>query len=126
MPSFVLDAAERSALANVLRTDLAGGFIAIYTAAYTLLLVTIPLANPCGSVADGVLTLDCAAANANAVAGAPSNAAVAKFFKSDGTTLVATADVAVSGATINLQNISIASGQNVSIASGTITVPAGT
>lgn len=126
MASFVLATATRTDLANQMKTDLNTGFIAIYTAAYALLLVTIPLAATCGTVSNGVLTLDCANANANAVAGAPSNAAVGRFFKADGVTAVADCDVAVSSATINIQNVSIATGQNVGITSGTITVPAGT
>lgn len=124
MASFVLATATRTDLANQMKTDLNIGFLAIYTAAYAQLLVTIPLANPCGTVLNGVLTLDCAATNANA--GASGTAAVCRFFKADGTTQVADGDVALSGATVNLQNLSINSGQNVSITSGTITVPAGT
>jgi hypothetical protein len=124
MASFILATAERTNLANQIKTDLNGGYLKIYTAAYATLLVTIPLAATSGSVTDGVLTLDCTNTNANA--GASGTAAVARFFKSDDSTPVADCDVGTSGATINLQNTSINSGQNVSITSGTITVPAGT
>lgn len=124
MASFVLDAQERTALANQLKTDLNGGYLKIYTSDGSTLLVTIPLANPCGTVSDGVLTLDCTNTKANA--SNSGTAAQGKFFKSDDATLVATCDVATSGATINLDNTSINSGQEVSITSGTITVPAGT
>ena len=124
MASFVLATAERTNLGNQLKTDLNGGYLKIYTASYASELVSIPLANPSGSVSNGVLTLDCTNANANA--GASGVAAVGRFFKSDGTTAVADCDVSTSGATVNLQNTSINSGQNVSITTGTITVPAGT
>jgi hypothetical protein len=124
MASFVLATATRSALAEALKTELAGGSVKIYTAAYAALLVSIPLATPCGSVTDGVLNLD--TTNMNANAGDDGVAAVGRFFKSDGTTPVADCDVAVSGATINLQNTNIAAPQNVKVTSGTITVPAGT
>ena len=126
MASFVLDTQERTALANQLKTDLNTGFVKIYTAAYAKLLVSIPLAAVCGSVSNGVLTLDCTNTNANASAGDPDTAAAGRLYKADGSTVVATCDVSTSGATINLQNTSIASGQNVSITSGSITVPAGT
>ena len=124
MASFVLATAERTNLANQIKTDLNSGYVKIYTAAYASLLVSITLAATCGTVTDGVLTLDCGATNANATA--TGTAAVGRFFKSDGTTAVADCDVATSGATININNTSINSGQNVSITSGTITVPAGT
>ena len=62
----------------------------------------------------------------NANAGASGTASGRRFFKSDNTTAVADCDVGTSGATVNLQNTSINSGQNVSLTSGTITVPAGT
>jgi hypothetical protein len=124
MASFVLATAERTNLANQIKTDLNGGYLKIYTAGYAQELVSIPLAATCGTVSNGVLTLD--TTNMNANAGASGTAAVGRFFKSDGSTQVADCDVSTSGATVNLQNTSINSGQNVSITSGTITVPAGT
>jgi hypothetical protein len=124
MASFVLATAERTALADQMKTDLNGGYLKIYTAGYAALIVAIPLANPCGTVSNGVLTLDTTNMNANAVASG--TAAVGRFFKSDDATAVADCDVGTSGATVNLQNTSINSGQNVSITSGNITVPAGT
>jgi len=124
MASFVLQTAERTALAEQLKTDLNSGYIKIYTSGYALLLVSIPLAATCGSVTDGVLTLDCTNTNANA--SGTGTAAVARMYESNETDIVATCDVSTSGATINLDSVSITSGQNVSITSGTITVPAGT
>jgi len=124
MASFVLATAERTNLANQIKADLNSGYLKIYTAAYAAVLVSIPLAATSGSVSNGVLTLDCTNTSANA--GDSGVAAVGRFFKSDGTTAVADCDVSTSGATVNLQNTSINSGQNVSITSGTITVPAGT
>ena len=124
MASFVLATAERSNLADQLKTDLNAGYLKLYTAGYATLLVSIPLANPCGSVTNGVLTLD--TTNMNANAGDSGVAAGGRFYKSDDSTPVADCDVSTSGATVNLDNTSINSGQNVSITSGTITVPAGT
>ncbi len=125
MASLVLSTDERNNLANQLKTDLNGGSLKIYTSGFGTLIVSIPLANPCGTVNNGVLTLD--TTNMNANASNSGTAAAAKMFKSDGSTeVVASADVATSGATINLQNTNINSGQNVSITSATLTVPAGT
>ena len=69
MASFVLATSERTSLANALKTDLAGGSLKLYTAAYAALLVAIPLAAISGTVANGVLTLDCTNTVANAAAG---------------------------------------------------------
>jgi hypothetical protein len=124
MASFVLQTAALDALDDALMTLLAGGSVDIYTAGFAALLVSIPLASPIGTKSGGVITLDTAAMNADA--GDSGDAAVCKFMKSDGTTEVARGDVGTSGASINLQNVSINSGQNVSITSGSITVPAGT
>jgi hypothetical protein len=124
MASFILATAERSNLADQLKTDLNAGYLKLYTAGYATLLVSLPLANPCGSVTDGVLSLD--TTNMNANAGNSGVAAVGRFYKLDDLTEVADCDVSTSGATVNLDNTSINSGQNVSITSGTITVPAGT
>ena len=66
MASFVLATAERTALANQMKTDLNSGYLKIYTAGYAALIVSIPLANPCGTVSNGVLTLDTTNMNANA------------------------------------------------------------
>ncbi len=125
MASFVLATTERTNLANTLKTDLAGGLLKLYTAAYATLLVSIPLAAIPGTVANGVLTLDCTNMAANAAAAG--NAAAGRFFKSDGITQVADCDVGASGsgATIQLDNVNIAAGQSVGITSGAITVPAG-
>lgn len=81
-------------------------------------LATLPLNNPIGTVSNGVLTLN--AASVSAAASASGTAALAKI--TDGTNDIVTGlTVAASGADINVSNVSIASGQTVSLSSGTIT-----
>jgi len=132
MASFVLATGERTSLATQLNTDIGGGYLKIYTGtspgpnntATGTLLVTLNLpAAGSNSVSNGVITLG-SITQQNAVGSG--TAGYGRFLKSDGSTAIADADVATSGASINLVNTSINSGQPVSITSATITVPAGT
>jgi hypothetical protein len=109
----------------------ASGTIKIYTGtqpatadstATGTLLATFTLGNPgFGSAVNGVITL-----SGTPLTVAASNTGTAGWFrmwKADGTTAVLDGSVGTSGAQINLNTTSITSGVNVSITSGTITMP---
>jgi hypothetical protein len=95
------------------------GKIDIYTAAYGALLVSIALADPCGTVAAGALTLSGMPKTGAGVAAG--NAATAKIVDSTGTVIADGLTVGTSGADITIDNVNIAVGQTVNITSGVIT-----
>ena len=81
------------------------------------LLVSLTISGSFGTDSNGTITLS-SVTNGTAVA-----TGTAQFFritKSDNSTVVMDGSVATSGADMNLNNTSIASGQTVSITSGTI------
>lgn len=122
--SFVLTNAGRTSAANGLNTDLASGYIKLYTSQGGTLLASVPLkATTIGTVSNGVITIDCS--NTTCSAGADGTATYARYTKSDDTEL-ANANVGIgAGYTVNLVNNVIANGQTVTITSASITVPAG-
>ena len=71
-----------------------------------------------GAAASGVLT---ASAITDGTGAATGTATHYRLWKSDGSTAVIDGDVATSGADLNLDNTSIATGQTVSVTSFTIT-----
>ena|SRR5690242_10931223 len=96
----------------------ATGKLVIGTAGMATVLATLPLANPVGSVASGVLTFTTTGVSASA--SASGTAAAAKF--TDGTNDVITGlTVGTSGTDIILSSTAISSGQTVNITSGSIT-----
>lgn len=115
-----LNTTLRNARAQAIVTEAgATAKLSVYTAAYASLLYTSTCAATLGTVATGVLTLN---AVANATAGAGGVAAIARLFKTDGTTMVIEGlTVAVSGANINITNTTIAVNDVVTTSSGTIT-----
>lgn len=91
----------------------------VNTAASGTLLATLTgSATAFGTVAAGVLTAN---AIASAAAVAAGTAAWFRVFKSDGTTACVDGDIASTGSDLNLNNTSIAIGQNVGITSFAIT-----
>lgn len=85
-------------------------------------LVTFPLSNPAfQSVTGGVMTLD--VTPALTVAAAASGTATFFRILAGGSTSVLQGSVATSGGQLNLNTITITSGVNVTITSGTVTVP---
>lgn len=81
------------------------------------LLVSLPISGSFGTDSNGTITLS-SVTSANAVA--TGTATFFRIFKSDGTTVVMDGSVGTSGADMNLDNTSIATGQTVTITSGTI------
>lgn len=85
-------------------------------------LATFTLDSPGFTEALGVLTLDTSPA-LTVAASASGTATFFRLFKTDGTTVVLQGSVGTSGAQLNLNTTSITSSVNVTITSGTVTVP---
>jgi hypothetical protein len=108
--------------ATILRIDnhASPAYIEICTASYASTLVTITLADPSFTESGGVITM--ASAPKSGVAGATGTAAVARIRDGGATTIVNNLTVASpSGGDINLNSLSISSGQTVTLTAGTIT-----
>ncbi len=97
------------------------GYIEICSAGYADVLATIPLADPCGSVTDDVLTFDTSPAIEDSSADDTGTGEVARIKDSDGNIVISGLTVATSGANINLTSVNIVSGESVTITSATIT-----
>lgn len=124
--------ATRNAMMDIVRTNLAGGSIQIRsgtqpadanTTATGTLLATLTLASPAGSSSSGG-TFTFGTVTSDTSADATGTATWARVLQSDGTTAVFDCDVATSGATINLNTVSIVTGGTVAITSGTLSIPA--
>jgi hypothetical protein len=99
------------------------GFLNIYTAGLALLLATVPLPNPAGTVTGGVLTfsgmpLTEASANASGTAAA---ATVSTATGGTGTVVVSGLTVSSTSGDIVLSSTNIVAGQPFTITSGSIT-----
>lgn len=81
------------------------------------LLVPLVISGTFGTDTNGTITLSTVT---NGTAVATGTASFFRIVKSDGTTVVMDGSVGTSGADMNLNNTSIASGQTVSISAGTI------
>lgn len=96
------------------------GTLEIGTTGMASVLVTLTLADPCGTAASGVLTLDFDP-DITATATGTGTAAEARIKDSDGTVCISGLTVGTSGADLNLDNTSITTGQTVTLTTGTIT-----
>jgi len=115
-------------LKNTRMTDVvtalgATAFLNIYTAGLALLLATIPLANPAGTVTGGVLTfsgtpLTESSANASGTAAA---ATVSTATGGTGTTVISGLTVSSTTGDIVLSSTNIVAGQPVTVTSASIT-----
>src|SRR5262245_6914957 len=94
-------------------------YIEIATASFASVLVTITLSDPSFTESSGVITM--AGAPKSGVATGAGTAAVARIKDGGGTTKCNNLSVGTSGAEINLDSITIAVGQTVTLTSGTIT-----
>ena len=116
-----LNATLRTARAQAIITEAgATAKLSVYTAGFTTLLYTSTCGASLGTAAAGVITLG---AVGNATAGATGGtAAIARLFKTDGTTMVIDGlTVGVSGQNVNITNTTIAPGDVVTTSGGTIT-----
>ena len=114
-----LNATLRTARAQAIITEAgATAKLSVYTAGFTTFLYTSTCGATIGTAAAGVTTLG-AVGNATAVAAGV--AALAKLFKTDGTTMVLDGlTVGVSGQNVNITNTTIAVGDVVTTSGGTI------
>lgn len=96
------------------------GKLEIGTTGMASVLATIPLSDPSGTVSGGVLTFS-GTPLSDTSADATGTAAEARIRDSDNNDVVTGLTVATSGADINLDSVSITTGQTVTITSATIT-----
>lgn len=98
----------------------AAGVLQIGTAGFATVLADITLADPCGTVAAGVLTFS-GFPRSDTSANASGTAAVARIRDSAGTDVVTGLTVGTSGTDIILDTTTITAGQQVQINSAAIT-----
>jgi hypothetical protein len=108
-----------TAVRDAIDAGASAGKLEIGTTAMGTTLVTIPLADPSGSIASGVLTLSGTPLSANAAA--TGTAAAARVRDSNNADVVTGLTVGTSGTDIIVDSTSVTSGQQVTITSGTIT-----
>ena len=108
-----------SAVVTAIDAGSGAGKINVYTSGYANLIVSIALADPCGTVANGALTFSgMPKTGTGAYAG---NAAIARIVDSDNNVVLEGLTVGTSGTDIIIDNVNIAVGQTVNITAGTIT-----
>lgn len=97
------------------------GILEIGTTGMSTVLATLTLADPCGTVSSGVLTLDFDPDITDSSADNTGTAAVARIKDSTGTVVISDLTVGTSGTEVELVNVSINAGQAVTLTTGTIT-----
>jgi hypothetical protein len=117
--AITLNSTLRSARATAIVTEAgATAKLSVYTAGYASLLYTSTCAATLGTVAAGTLTFN---AVGDATAVAAGTAAIARLFKTDGTTMVIEGmSVGTSGTNIIINNTTIAISDVITTSSGTI------
>jgi hypothetical protein len=118
--AITLNTTLRNARATAIVTEAgATAKLSVYTAAYGTLLYTSTCAATLGTVSGGVLTLNAVGNGTGLAAGV---AAIARLFKTDGTTMVIEGlTVGTSGTNIIISNTTIAVSDTITTSSGTIT-----
>ena len=118
--AITLNSTLRSARSTAIVTEAgATAKLTVYTAAYGAVLYTSTCAATLGTVSGGVLTFN---AVGSATASGAGTAAVARLFKTDGTTMVIEGlTVGTSGTNIIITNTTIAVSDAVTTSAGTIT-----
>jgi hypothetical protein len=118
--AITLNATLRNARATAIVTEAgATAKLTVYTAAYAAVLYTSTCAATLGTVSGGVLTLN---AVGSATATGAGTAAIARLFKTDGTTMVIEGlTVGTTGTNLVITNTTIAVNDVVTTASGSIT-----
>jgi hypothetical protein len=113
------DATVKTARITATRDAVADGTLEIGTAGMASVLVTFGLSASGGTVSGSAWTLAFDASTVAATAGG--TAAAARIKNSSGVAKITGLTVGTSGSDINLDNTNIASGQNVTLSSATIT-----
>lgn len=118
--AITLNATLRNARSTAIVTDAgATAKLSVYSASYATLLYTSTCAATLGTVSGGVLTLN---AVSDATAVGAGSAAIARLFKTDGTTMVIEGlTVGTSGTNIIITNATIAISDTITTSAGTIT-----
>jgi hypothetical protein len=124
--AITLTTAARNAACNgvvdLIDAGSGAGTLRIYTASFATLLATLTFSDPAfGNAATGVATAS--AITADSSADATGTAAVFRFYDSDSTEVLS-GTVGTSGADINFNTVSWTSGDNISVTSLTVTMPA--
>ncbi|MCR4302107.1 MAG: hypothetical protein NUV51_10890 [Sulfuricaulis sp.] len=109
------------AVADGIDAGASAGTIEIGTAAMAAVLAVFTLPEPCGTVSGAVLTLDMDPDISDTSADGDGTAAAAQIKNGDGTVVISGLTVGTSGADINLDSVSITTGQTVTLTGGTIT-----
>jgi len=118
--AITLNTTLRNARATAIVTEAGSGAkLAVYTSGYGTKLYESTCAATFGTVSGGVLTLNAVGNGTGLAAG---TAAIARLFKSDGTTMVIEGlTVGTSGTNIVITNTTIAVSDTITTSSGTIT-----
>lgn len=97
------------------------GTLEIGTTGMASVLATLTLADPCGTVSDGVLIFDFDPDISDTSADNTGAAAEARIKDSAGNVIVSGLTVGTSGSHINLSSVAITAGDTVALTTGTIT-----
>jgi len=116
-----LKAARMTAVLAAIDAGSGAGKLEIGTAGMASVLATLTLADPSGSVAGAVLTLDFDPDISDTSADASGTAAAARIRDSDNNDVVTGLTVGTSGTDIILDSVSITAGQTVTLLTGAIT-----
>lgn len=109
------------AVADAIDGDVGAGTLEIGTSGMGTVLAVLTLADPCGTVTNGVLTFDCSPALEDTSANATGTAAEARIKDNSGDIVVSGLTVGTSGTHIVLTSTSIVATEPVQITSFTIT-----
>lgn len=112
--------ARMTAVRDAIDAAVTAGYIEIGTAAMAVVLATVPLDDPCGTVTGDVLTFG-GLPNSDLSADATGTAAAARIRDGNANDVVTGLTVGTSGADLIVDNTSFAVGQQVDINSGTLT-----
>jgi len=116
-----LKATRMAAVLAAIDAGSGAGKLEIGTAGMASVLATLTLADPSGSVAGAVLTLDFDPDISDTSADASGTAAAARIRDSDNNDVVTGLTVGTSGADIILDSVNITAGQTVTLLTGAIT-----
>lgn len=109
-----------TAVRDAIDAGAGAGYLEICTASYALVLATITLADPSGTISGGVLTFS-GTPLSDTSADNTGTAAVARIKDSNGNIIVSGLTVGTSGTDIVLNSTSITAGQQVTLNSATLT-----
>lgn len=110
--------ARMQAVIDAIDAGASNGVLVIGTASMATTLVSVPLADPCGTAASGVLTFT---VPESGTASGTGSAAAAEIRDSDGNVCISGMTVGTSGADVIVSSASISAGDTVTLTVGAIT-----